>query len=105
MLGIVVSAVGDEILLAHPQGHMDAKASLSIIGGPLLFLIGTLLFKYVIRGIYQLSHLVGITLLLLLFAVAPYLTPLTLAALVALVLIVVGTWEAISLSGSDRAEA
>ena len=105
VLGIVVSAVGDEILLAHPQGHMDAKASLSIIGGPLLFLIGTLLFKYVIRGIYQLSHLVGITLLLLLFAVAPYLTPLTLAALVALVLIVVGTWEAISLSGSDRAEA
>lgn len=105
VLGIVVSAAGDEVLLAHPQGHMDAKAALSIIGGPLLFLIGTLLFKHVIRGIYQLSHLVGITLLVLLFAVAPYLTPLTLAALVAIVLIVVGAWEAISLGGADRAEA
>ena len=105
MLGIVVSAVGDEVLLAHPQGHMDARAILSIIGGPLLFLLGTLLFKHVIRGIYQLSHLVGITLLVLLFAVAPYLTLLTLAALVAVVLLIVAAWEAASLGGADRAEA
>lgn len=104
VLGIVVSAVGDEILLAHPQGHMDTKAALSIIGGPMLFLLGTLLFKHVIRGIYQLSHLVGMGLLLLLFPVAPYLTPLTLAAAAASVLIIVGAWEAASLGGPDRAE-
>ena len=93
------------MLLAHPQGHVDAKASLSIIGGPLLFLLGTLLFKHVIRGIYQLSHLVGITLLVLLFAVAPYFTPLLLAALVAAVLIIVAAWEAASLGGTASAEA
>ena len=39
--GIVVSAVGDELLLAHPDGHAGGKAVLSMIGGPLLFLIGT----------------------------------------------------------------
>ncbi|CAM5351784.1 putative membrane protein OS=Afipia felis OX=1035 GN=NCTC12722_01589 PE=4 SV=1 [Afipia felis] len=105
VLGIVVSAVGDEVLLAHPQGHMDVKAALSIIGGPLLFLLGTLLFKHVIRGIYQLSHLVGMALLLVLFPIAPSLTPLTLAVLVAGVLVVVGAWEAISLGGAGRAEA
>jgi len=105
VLGIVVSAVGDEVLLAHPRGHLDARAALSIIGGPLLFLLGTLLFKHVIRGIYQLSHLAGMALLLALFPVAPYLTPLTLAALVTLVLLVVGFWEAISLGAADRAEA
>ncbi|EKS27623.1 low temperature requirement protein A [Afipia felis] len=105
VLGIVVSAVGDEVLLAHPQGHMDTKAMLSIIGGPLLFLLGTVLFKHVIRGIYQLSHLVGMALLLVLFPIAPSLTPLTLAALVAGVLVIVGAWEAASLGGADRAEA
>ena len=93
------------MLLAHPQGHMDAKAMLSIIGGPLLFLLGTVLFKHVIRGIYQLSHLVGMALLLVLFPIAPSLTPLTLAALVAGVLVIVGAWEAASLGGADRAEA
>ena len=40
------------------------------------------------------------------FAVAGgLLAPLTLAALVAIVLIVVGVWEAISLGWADRAEA
>ncbi len=43
--GIVVAAVGDELLLAHPDGHTDIKVMLSMIGGPLLFLIGSSLFK------------------------------------------------------------
>ena len=38
--------------------------SLTLIGGPLLFLIGVILFKRTIHGWLQLSHLVGIALLL-----------------------------------------
>ncbi len=48
--GIIVSAVGDEMLLAHPDGHSDSETILSMIGGPLLFLLGTILFKQTIRG-------------------------------------------------------
>ena len=33
---------------------------MSAIGGPLLFLVGTILFKHTIRGFLQLSHGVGI---------------------------------------------
>ena len=33
---------------------------LSAIGGPLLFLLGTILFKHTIRGFLQLSHGAGI---------------------------------------------
>lgn len=95
--GIVVSAVGDEVLLAHPDGHTDIKAILTIIGGPLLFLIGTILFKRTIRGIFQLSHLVGIGLLVVLIPLAHFFTPLELAALTTLVLLMVAMWEAISL--------
>lgn len=100
--GIVVSAVGDELLLAHPDGHVGPKEILSIVGGPLLYLVGTILFKHAIRGIFQLSHLVGIGLLIVLLPFAGRLTPLSLAAVVAAILIIVAAWEAISLGAGAR---
>ena len=100
--GIVVSAVGDELLLAHPDGHVGGKEILSILGGPLLYLIGTVLFKHAIRGIYQLSHLIGIGLLLALTPFASRLSPLSLAAAAAAVLIIVAAQEAISLGSGSR---
>ncbi len=100
--GIVVSAVGDEVLLAHPEGHTDIKAILSIVGGSLLFLIGVILFKRAIRGIFQLSHLVGIALLVVLIPFAHLFSPLALAALTTIILLIVCVWEAISLGGANR---
>ena len=58
--GIILSAVADELVLKHPLGHSDIKTVVSAIGGPLLFLVGTILFKHAIRGFLQLSHGVGI---------------------------------------------
>ncbi len=58
--GIILSAVADDLVLQHPGGHSDPRTVLSAIGGPLLFLIGTILFKHTIRGWLQLSHGVGI---------------------------------------------
>jgi low temperature requirement protein LtrA len=95
--GIVVSAVGDELLLAHPDGHSGAKEMLSMIGGPVIYLIGVILFKRSIHGRLQLSHLVGIGLLLLLVPVASSLTPLLLATAATIVLLIVAGWEAWSL--------
>jgi low temperature requirement protein LtrA len=102
--GIVVSAVGDELLLAHPEGHSDMKAVLSMIGGPLLFLIGTILFKRSIRGIFQLSHMVGIGLLVALMPFAHYLSPLALSSATTLIILVVAAWEAISLGSSTKSD-
>jgi low temperature requirement protein LtrA len=100
--GIVVSAVGDELLLAHPDGHVGAKEILGIVGGPLLYLIGTILFKHAIRGIYQLSHLIGIGLFVVLIPFAGRFTPLSLAAVAAAILMIVAAWEAISLGSGSR---
>jgi len=97
--GIVVSAVGDEMLLAHPGGHADGKAVLSMIGGPLLFLIGTVLFKRCIRRHLQPSHMAGIGLLVLLAPFADRLSPLALSAATTAVMLIVAAWEAISLRG------
>ncbi|MBS0531894.1 MAG: low temperature requirement protein A [Proteobacteria bacterium] len=105
--GIVVSAVGDEMLLAHPGGHVGAKEILSMIGGPLIYLVGTILFKHTIRGHLQLSHLIGIGLLLALIPFASLLTPLMLSAASTIILLIVAAWEAISLGsvGSQSEDA
>jgi low temperature requirement protein LtrA len=95
--GIIVSAVADELVLKHPDGHSDLRTVLSAIGGPLLFLVGTILFKHVIRGWLQLSHIAGIVALGLLAWFASGLSPLMLSLLTTAILIIVAAWESISL--------
>jgi len=95
--GIIVVAVGDDLALSHPNGPTDLTAVLSLVGGPLLFLIGTILFKHTIHGWYQLSHLVGIVLLLPMLWYGDLVSPLMLSAATTAVLAVVGDWEAISI--------
>ena len=96
--GIIVTAVADEIVLKHPDGHSDLRTVLSAIGGPLLFLLGTILFKHAIRGWLQLSHGVGIIALAILSWFAADLSPLVLSIATSALLIVVAAWESISLA-------
>jgi low temperature requirement protein LtrA len=95
--GIIVSAVADELVLKHPIGHSDLRTVLSAIGGPLLFLVGTILFKHSFRGFLQLSHGAGIIALGALAWFAGELSPLMLSVLTTAIMIVVAVWESISL--------
>jgi low temperature requirement protein LtrA len=102
--GIILSAVADELVLTHPADHSDLETVLSAIGGPLLFLIGTILFKHTIRGWLQLSHGAGIIALCILAWFAGALSPLLLSILTTAIMIIVAAWEAISLpSGATKA--
>jgi low temperature requirement protein LtrA len=103
--GIIVTAVADELVLSHPNGHSDLKTVLSAIVGPLLFLIGTILFKYTVRGWLQLSHIVGIAALAVLAWFAGGLSPLWLSILTTMILLIVSVWETVSLSGDAQSEA
>jgi low temperature requirement protein LtrA len=100
--GIIVSAVADELVLKHPGGHSDLKTVISAIGGPLLFLFGTVLFKYSFRGFLQLSHGGGIIALCVLAWFASGLSPLMLSILTTAIMIVVAVWESISLQSDPR---
>jgi low temperature requirement protein LtrA len=101
--GIIVAAVADELVLKHPGGHSDLKTVISAIGGPLLFLFGTILFKHSFRGFLQLSHGVGIVALCVLAWFASELSPLMLSILTTAIMIVVAVWESISLrSGPEE---
>jgi low temperature requirement protein LtrA len=95
--GIILSAVADEVVLKHPGGHSDLRTVFSAVGGPLLFLVGTILFKHAIRGFYQLSHGVGIIAFLVLGWFAGDMSPLMLSITATMLLVVVAIWESLSL--------
>jgi low temperature requirement protein LtrA len=95
--GIIVTAVGDELVLHHPGGHTDTKTAIVILGGPALYLLGNSLFKRLSAPYFPLSHMIGLGLLALFIPAAIVLPPLLLSALTTAVLIVVVTWEWVSL--------
>ncbi|QPF82721.1 low temperature requirement protein A [Bradyrhizobium genosp. L] len=98
--GIILTAVADELVLKHPGGHSDLKTIVSSVGGPLLFLVGTILFKHVVRNFLQLSHGVGIIALAITAYFASEMSPLLLSIVTTAIMIVVAAWESISLRGT-----
>ena len=103
--GIIVTAVADELVLMHPGGHSDLKTVLSAIGGPMLFLLGTILFKHTIRGFLQLSHGAGIVALGILAWFAGGMSPLLLSILTTAIMVVVAVWESVSLRSATARSA
>jgi len=97
--GIIVTAVSDELVLAHPSGHTDFKTAATTLVGPALFLIGNMIFKRILAGTPALSHSVGLGLLVLLAPAALIVPPLAFSAASCLVLVVVAIWETRSLGG------
>jgi low temperature requirement protein LtrA len=97
--GIIVTAVSDELVLAHPGGHVDFKTAATTLAGPALFLIGNLIFKRILAGSRGLSHMVGLGLLVLAAPLAWVVPPLALGAITSAILVVVAIWETRSLGG------
>src|SRR5579883_563708 len=103
--GIILSAVADDVVLQHPAGHSDSRVILSVVGGPMLFLIGAILFKQAVRGWLQLSHGAGIIALGALGWFGGELSPLMLSIAAALLLVVVAIWESVSLRSGRSSRA
>jgi len=103
--GIIVAAVGDELVLHHPGGQTEVKAAIVLIAGPALYLLGNMLFKRLSAPNFPLSHMVGIGLLALLTLTVPNMSPLLLSAATTAILILVATWESISLRQSPHGKA
>lgn len=96
--GIVVAAVSDELILAHPGGHTDLKTAATTIGGAAIFLLGNALFKRVVTGRPTLSHWIGLGLLAMLAPLYGFLPPLAFGTLANAILILVAIWETWSYS-------
>lgn len=89
----IPSAAADEFVLAHPNGHTDAKTAIAVLGGAALYLLGNVLFKKAISGRTPWSHLVAIAALGMLGAATAHLAPWLLGTLTAVVLVTVAWWE------------
>jgi low temperature requirement protein LtrA len=101
--GIILAAVGDELVLAHPTGEGDPKTAAVLLGGAALYLLGNFLFKRATTTRRTaLSHLVGLVLLAALAPFALVTQPLTFSAATTAVLVLVAVWETLSLRGSRR---
>ncbi|NYF55359.1 low temperature requirement protein A [Micromonospora purpureochromogenes] len=80
--GIVVTAVGVELVIAHPLGHPEPAWVAVILGGPALFLAGRAGFEYTVFSRVSRNRPIGV---LVLAALAPAMlfVPPLLAALAA----------------------
>lgn len=94
--GVIVCAVGSELVIAHPDGDIDTSSMAVLVGGPAIYLIGNGIYKTVVYRRFPLSHVAG---LLSLAVLAPlsYLTDLLMAGgLTTLVLVAVAAWESVA---------
>jgi low temperature requirement protein LtrA len=95
--GIIVLAVADEQLLAHPTGHGDPFLLAALLGGAFLFIGGVMMFKRMTsqNGRFPLSHLVGLGLFAVhgLWAVAYRPEPLALHLSANALFILIAAWE------------
>ncbi|WP_329104073.1 low temperature requirement protein A [Micromonospora sp. NBC_01699] len=92
--GIIVEAVGDELVIAHPDGHTGTATIVTVLGGPALFLAGHALFKHSVFGGVSKPRLVAVGVLAALVPVGPVVSPVVLAVLATLVVAGVGVWDA-----------
>jgi low temperature requirement protein LtrA len=93
--GVIVSAVGDELVLHHPGEHVDAAAAAVLVGGPLLYLAGNAAYKRIVYGGLPLSHLVGAALLIVLWTIASLTDRLMVEGLTTLLLIGVAVQQSL----------
>jgi low temperature requirement protein LtrA len=102
--GIVVAAVGDEFLLAHAMEPADVSAALTIVGGPALYLLGILLFKWSIFGRISSAKALGMAALVALMPLHGAMSALALAGAVLIILAAVAAGETIALAraSTDR---
>jgi low temperature requirement protein LtrA len=75
VFGVVLVAVADELVLAHPLKGTDGLTPLLVYGAPAIYLIGNLWFKKSTGTFPLASHLVGIVPLILLSILVPLLWP------------------------------
>ncbi len=93
--GIIITAVGDELVLAHPIGHMEMNVAMVLAGGPAIFLLGSFFFRWMTCGDAPVSHAAGFVLIGLSAAMLWDGSAVALSAATSLALCFVGAWEAI----------
>jgi low temperature requirement protein LtrA len=91
--GIIASAVGDDLLIAHPGEPLPTAGAAMVLGGPALFLLGETFFRVRMIGSANVKRLTTVALLAAAAPLAPHVSALALAALAAALLFALALWE------------
>ena len=94
--GIVLTSVADKSVLEHPEDVMTLPVAVTLVGGPLFYLVGLLLFRWIVARTVLVSHVVGIAVLAVSGAAAALVTPLGLGIATSVILVAVAAWETIA---------
>jgi len=57
--GVIVSAVGDALVIARPLDTLPAREVIAVAAGPAVYLLGHVLFRRVMTGSYSVRRLAG----------------------------------------------
>ena len=92
--GIIATAVGNDLVLAHPDAYPATAQAAVLLAGPVLYLLGSAVYKRVVYGVVPGSHLAGVLVLLALVPVALVSDMLVMGWLTTVVVLVVSFREA-----------
>ena len=79
VVGIVLTAVGDELVLAHPTGHATPWTAGLVCGSAAVYLLGNALFRRATGGAWSGPHLVGALVAAAVVALRDIMSPLALS--------------------------
>jgi low temperature requirement protein LtrA len=100
--GIIATAAGDELLIAEPHHSPHGMGLAILLGGPILFLLGTNLFQWRATGTVSVKRLLAAALIVVLLPLAPHISILALMALITALLAALAVWE-LRFPGAQRA--
>lgn len=91
--GIIVSAVANDLVLAEPAADMTPPTIAVLVGGPAIYLLGSLIYKHVVYRKIAYPHLGGLLALAVLAGVAPLTDRLMIGGLAVAILVAVAAAE------------
>lgn len=96
--GIILCAVGDELMIAHPSHYLQTPALIAVIAGPVLYLMSFAPVRWRMTGALPAKRTAGAAACVAvgLVAAATHMPALTVGVLLAAILISVITWETVS---------
>jgi low temperature requirement protein LtrA len=88
LAGIVVTAVADELVIAHPDGEVSTTVAIVVVGGTAMYLFGHMMFKRSITGQIPWTIVSALIALGVIFLLRGALSPIWLGILSLIVVIV-----------------
>jgi low temperature requirement protein LtrA len=91
--GIIATAVGNDLLIAEPTHALHGVALAIMLGGPALFLLGEILFRWRMTGTTNVTRAAVAGVLILLVPIGGQVSALLVSLIVATMLSALAAWE------------